>query len=95
MTKQRPSITSTVMVLDPLIYKLGDAIETCTPFEDRVPGELSANRKLSRTGLWEIGIVSARFRIETTGLGLESRRVHHSGLFPLIPVIRFLRNLGQ
>ena len=41
MTKQRPSITSTVMVLDPLIYKLGNAIETCTPFLDRVPGELS------------------------------------------------------
>src|SRR5271167_3700755 len=37
MTKQRPSITSTVMVLDPLIYKLGNAIETCTPFLDRVP----------------------------------------------------------
>ena len=40
MTKQRPSITSTVMVLDPLIYKLGNAIVTCTPFVDRVPGEL-------------------------------------------------------
>ena len=41
MTKQRPSITSTVMVLDPLISELGNAIKTCTPFLDRVPGELS------------------------------------------------------
>ena len=41
MTKQRPSITSTVMVLDPLIYKLGNAVETCAPLLDRVPGELS------------------------------------------------------
>src|SRR5271165_6294466 len=50
MTKQRPSITTTVMVLDPLIYKLGNAIETCTPFVDRVPGELSANLPLQDSG---------------------------------------------
>ena len=47
MTKQRPSITSMVMVLDPRIYKLGNAIETCTPFVGRVVrGELSATLTL-------------------------------------------------
>jgi hypothetical protein len=35
-------------VLGPLIYKLGSAVETCTPFVGRVPGELSATEKLSR-----------------------------------------------
>jgi hypothetical protein len=52
MTKQRPSITSTVMVLDPLIYKLGNAIETCTPFLG------SSSRRVVNSYLNGLGMVA-------------------------------------
>jgi hypothetical protein len=108
MTKQRPSITSTVMVLDPLIYKLGNAIETCTPFLDRVPGELSATLTLGLlqvcrhsgtiaklTGWTTSPPVKLTTRPETTPSGNMLPLVRSTGVIPSSAmIIKSLKSSG-